>query len=312
MTSRSSHPGEILADFSFFRRPTGSGTVRRACSRKPSPGPRALHALPEARRSCRRSQQRGPARVARARARSSAALELQQFADLGKCEARRLRRADELEPPDVLLAIAADLARRPCRLRQQAAPLIVAHRFDTHADGFREGSDRVRTFRLIPYHGTDAIEVIARSRARGVMTMKKTNEKTAAPEKHAAAAAIPAPARTAAAERKGAASVCDAAPLLSRPNALSAHLNPDHRTHPASRDRLIAQAHAGNFPTVALQATARVQRPARRRPLYSHPGVRRCKRTSKSRRRSGWFIEHSRIARCRVTPGRLIDRHSRP
>jgi hypothetical protein len=84
---------------------------------------------------------------------------VEQLPDLGKREARRLRGTNELQPPDVVIAVAPDLARGPCRFRQETAPLIVAHRLHAHARRFRKRSDRVRTFRLIPYHGTGAIRV---------------------------------------------------------------------------------------------------------------------------------------------------------
>jgi hypothetical protein len=45
----------------------------------------------------------------------------------------------------------------PRRFGKQAAPLIIAHRFDAHSGRSRKRSDRVRIFCLIPYHGTDAI-----------------------------------------------------------------------------------------------------------------------------------------------------------
>ena len=64
---------------------------------------------------------------------------------------------DEPQTPDIFVAVTADLARRPRRLRKKAAPLIIAHRLDAHSRRFCERSDRVRTFRLIPYHGTEGI-----------------------------------------------------------------------------------------------------------------------------------------------------------
>ena len=58
---------------------------------------------------------------------------------------------------DVLGAVPADLTLRSRRFRKQPAPLIIAHRLHSHAGRFCKPSDGVRTFRLIPYHGTDAI-----------------------------------------------------------------------------------------------------------------------------------------------------------
>ena len=79
-----------------------------------------------------------------------------EFADLGQSEARGLGRADEPQPPDIVVAIAAHLTMRPRRFGKQAAPLIIANRFDTDAGRFRKPADRIRITHLIPYHGTEA------------------------------------------------------------------------------------------------------------------------------------------------------------
>ena len=42
-------------------------------------------------------------------------------------------------------------------LRQETAALIIADRLDAHAGSPGEPADRVRFFRLIPYHGTEVI-----------------------------------------------------------------------------------------------------------------------------------------------------------
>jgi hypothetical protein len=97
---------------------------------------------------------------------------------------------------------------------------------------------------------------------------------------------------------RGRASQVGAAPLHFRAGQLAADLDPDDWPLPASRDRFVAQPDAGDVPAISAEvdgpgATARRKHGARvhvRRPPLA-------KRTSKSRRRSGWFIAHSRIAR---------------
>ena len=63
----------------------------------------------------------------------------------------------ELGQPNVFVPVAADFALRARRLRQKAAPLVISDGFHPYSGCFRERSDRIRFFRLIPYHGTDAI-----------------------------------------------------------------------------------------------------------------------------------------------------------
>jgi hypothetical protein len=101
-------------------------------------------------------------------------IQLQQLADLGKRESSRLRGADELEPPDVVRAIAPDLAGWPRWLGKLSPALIITHRFDPHAGSFRKAADRVRIFRLIPYHGTEAIEPLPGANQRGSGTGETT------------------------------------------------------------------------------------------------------------------------------------------
>src|SRR4051812_4888567 len=53
-------------------------------------------------------------------------VEVDQLADLGQSEAGRLGGADETEALEVLLTVAADLARGPRRLAQKSAALVIA------------------------------------------------------------------------------------------------------------------------------------------------------------------------------------------
>src|SRR5689334_18989571 len=48
-------------------------------------------------------------------------IEFEQFLDLAQCEARRLGGADEAQTLHIVVAVAANLARRPCRLGQEPA-----------------------------------------------------------------------------------------------------------------------------------------------------------------------------------------------
>ncbi len=78
-----------------------------------------------------------------ARRRAGAAgAQVQQPVDLVQCEAHRLCAADEAQPIDVVVVVAAGLAVAARRLGQQSAALVVAHRFDVDLGQRREASDR--------------------------------------------------------------------------------------------------------------------------------------------------------------------------
>jgi hypothetical protein len=70
-------------------------------------------------------------------------VEGKKLADLGKGEAGSLGGTDEPKAPNIVFAVAADLAMRPRRFGKQAATLVIADSFDTDARGFRKPADRV-------------------------------------------------------------------------------------------------------------------------------------------------------------------------
>jgi hypothetical protein len=74
----------------------------------------------------------------------------------------RERIMDALQGADMVFIIAPDAAVKPGaagarRLGEQAAPLIIAHRFHPYAGSAGKACDRHVFHRLTPYHGTDAI-----------------------------------------------------------------------------------------------------------------------------------------------------------
>jgi hypothetical protein len=71
-----------------------------------------------------------------------AVLEDEQRADLLQAETERLGALDEADPGHMTAAIAAVSPRSAPRLRDQLAPLVVAHGFDADAGGIRHVPDR--------------------------------------------------------------------------------------------------------------------------------------------------------------------------
>src|SRR6185437_4151003 len=125
--------------------------------------------------------------------------------------------SDEPQPPKVFVAVAADLAVRSRRFRQQAAALIIADGFHTDSSGLRKPADRVRIFRLIPYHGTDVIShssTVGHKENRSWKRPRRTRPPAPAAAPRAAAAAIRAPARTAVANPARAATHDELRPFI--------------------------------------------------------------------------------------------------
>src|SRR5690606_3418074 len=96
-------------------------------------------------------------------------IQLQQFPDLLQREARRLRPANEFQPPHVLRAVSPHAAI-PLRRPQQTTPLIEAHRLHADAAFLRQTGNRRHALDSVPWYGTYMGSIRITRKKRMLMT----------------------------------------------------------------------------------------------------------------------------------------------